>query len=185
MMDSFEFNKIAGALLFSVLIFLGLRSLGETVFHVEAPEKPGYAVEVAATTPGDSGGGTAAPAATPLHELLANSDVAKGQKAFKKCAACHKVDAGASGGVGPNLAGIVGKAMGAQDGFTYSKGMATVAAEKGAWTYASLDAFLKKPKAFVPGTKMSFAGVKKEADRADLLAYLKSISPDAPAFPTE
>ena len=185
MMDSFEFNKIAGALLFSVLIFLGLRALGETVFHVAAPEKPGYAVEVAATTPGGSGGGTAAPAATPLHELLASADATKGQKAFKKCAACHKVDAGASGGVGPNLAGIVGKAMGAQDGFAYSKGLVAVASEKGPWSYENLNAFLLKPKAFIPGTKMSFAGVKKEADRANLMAYLKSISPDAPAYPTE
>ena len=185
MMDSFEFNKIAGALLFSLLVVLGLRALGETVFHVNAPEKPGYMVEIAE---GDSSAGaasTAAAAATPLPVLLASADAAKGQKAFKKCAACHKVDAGASGGVGPNLHGIVGKAMGVTDGFAYSKGLKEVAGAKGPWSYEALNAFLTKPKAYIPGTKMSFAGLKKEADRANLLAYLKEISPEAPAFPTE
>ena len=182
MMDSFEFNKIAGALLFSVLVVLGLRALGETIFHVDAPEKPGYAVEVASSGEATTSASTA-PAATPLPQLLASADVAKGQKAFKKCAACHKVEAGGKG-VGPSLHGIVGKAMGAVDGFAYSKGMKDAAA-KGPWSYEALNAFLTKPKTYVPGTKMSFAGVKKEADRANLLAYLKSISPDAPPFPTE
>ena len=184
MMDSFEFNKIAGALLFSVLVVLGLRSLGDTVFHVAAPEKPGYVVEVSESAAG-SGASAEAAAETPLPQLLASADAAKGLKAFKKCAACHKVDAGASGGVGPNLYGIVGKAMGAQDGFAYAKGLVEAAASKGPWTYENLNAFLAKPKAFIPGTKMSFAGVKKEGDRANLLAYLKEISPEGPAFPTE
>ncbi len=185
MMDSFEFNKIAGAVLFSLLIILGLRALGETVFHVAAPEKPGYVVEVAESDGAATTAGSEAPAGTPLPQLLASADVAKGQKGFKKCAACHKVDANASGGVGPSLYGIVGKAKGAVEGFAYSKGLKEAAASKGPWTYEALNAFLTKPKAYIPGTKMAFAGLKKEADRANLLAYLKSISPDAPAFPTE
>ena len=183
MMDSFEFNKIAGAILFSVLVVLGLRALGETVFHVAAPEKPGYVVEVAEE--GSSAATPAAAEATPLPQLLAAADVDKGQKGFKKCAACHKVDQGASGGVGPNLYGIVGKAKGAVDGFAYSKGLLEAAAAKGPWTYEALNAFLTKPKDYIPGTKMAFAGLKKETDRADMLAYLKSISPDAPDFPAE
>lgn len=184
MMDSFEFNKIAGAVLFSLLVVLGLRALGETVFHVEAPEKPGYMVEIAEGD-GSAGAATETAAATPLPQLLASADAAKGLKAFKKCAACHKVDAGASGGVGPNLYGIVGKDKGAVGGFAYSKAMIEAATALGPWTYESLNKFLEKPKSYIPGTKMSFAGVKKEGDRADLLAYLKSISPEAPAFPTE
>ncbi len=184
MMDSFEFNKIAGAVLFSLLVVLGLRALGETVFHVDAPEKPGYAVEIAESA--SSGGAEKAEAAaTPLPVLLASADAAKGQKGFKKCAACHKVDAGAAGGVGPNLHGIVGKDKGAVAGFAYSKAMLEAATSIGPWTYESLNKFLQKPKAYIPGTKMAFAGLKKETDRADMLAYLKSISPDAPAFPTE
>ncbi len=184
MMDSFEFNKIAGALLFSVLVVLGLRALGETVFHVEAPEKPGYAVEIA-DSGSSAGTEKAAAVETPLATLLASADAARGQKGFKKCAACHKVDAGASGGVGPNLYGIAGKPKGAVEGFAYSKAMLEAANTLGPWTYESLNKFLQKPKAYIPGTKMSFAGLKKETDRADMLAYLKEISPDAPAFPTE
>ncbi|MEM8686852.1 MAG: cytochrome c family protein [Pseudomonadota bacterium] len=183
MMDSFEINKIAGAILFSLLVVLGLRALGETVFHVAAPETPGYAVEVAEE------GTSAAPQevveATPLSQLLAAASVEKGQKGFRKCSACHKVDQGASGGVGPNLYGIVGAAKAAVEGFAYSKALRDANEAIGPWTYESLNKFLTKPKDYIPGTKMAFAGLKKETDRADMLAYLKSISPDAPDFPTE
>ncbi len=183
MMDSFEFNKIAGAILFSLLIILGLRALGETVFHVAAPEKPGYVVEVAEE--GTSAAPQEVAEATPLAQLLAAANVEKGQRGFRKCSACHKVDQGAAGGVGPNLYGIVGKAKGAVEGFAYSKALLEAAESKGPWTYESLNEFLIKPKDYIPGTKMAFAGLKKETDRADMLAYLKSISPDAPDFPTE
>ena len=183
MMDSFEFNKIAGAVLFSLLVVMGLGVLSDTVFNVPAPEKPGYAVEVAAT---DTGAATQEVAKeTPLAQLLAAANVEKGQKGFRKCSACHKVDQGASGGVGPNLYGIVGAEKGAVAGFAYSKAMKDAATALGPWTYDSLNKFLIKPKDYIPGTKMAFAGLKKETDRADMLAYLKSISPNAPEFPTE
>ncbi|MEM7424891.1 MAG: cytochrome c family protein [Pseudomonadota bacterium] len=184
MMDSFEFNKIAGAVLFSVLVMLGLRALGDTIFHVDAPEKPGYAVEIAETGTSASGGQEAAKEEVPLAQLLASADVAKGLKGFKKCSACHKAAEGAKAGVGPNLHGIVGKAMAGADGFAYSPALKEFGAGK-TWGYEELNAFLKKPKSYVPGTKMSFAGLKKGTDRANLLAYLKSVSPGAPEFPTE
>ena len=184
MMDSFEFNKIAGALLFSFLIVLGLRALGETVFHQAAPEKPGYAVEV--TEDASSGGATqeAAAEAVPLAQLLASADAAKGQKSFKKCAACHKAAEGGKAGVGPNLYAIVGAPMGGADGFAYSSALKEFGAGK-TWGYEELNAFLAKPKAYINGTKMSFAGLKKDTERANILAFLKSVSPNAPAFPTE
>ncbi len=196
MMDRFEFGKIAGALLFSLLIVFGLRLLGEVVFRVNAPEKPGAAVEVSAEaeeetkieTEGDSRQADALPTATPtrLAQLLAGADVVKGQKVFKKkCASCHKVNAGTKGGVGPNLAGIVGRTIGAAAGFAYSKNMKAKAAEKGTWSYENINTFLIKPRAFVPKTRMTMTGLKKEEDRANLMAFLKSLSPDAPPFPSK
>ncbi len=183
MMDSFEFNKIAGAVLFSLLVVMGLGVLSDTVFHVAAPEKPGYVVEVAEA---DTGAATQEVAEeTPLAQLLAAADVAKGQRGFRKCSACHKVEQGAGSGVGPNLYGIVGAAKAAVDGFAYSSALKEAASSIGPWTYDSLNKFLTKPKDYIPGTKMAFAGLRKETDRADMLAYLKSISPDAPEFPTE
>jgi cytochrome c len=181
MMDSFEFNKIAGALLFTVLIVLGLNTLSDVLFHAEQPEKPGYAVEVA-----DSSGGAVAPVAAAdgasFVKLLANADPDKGAKQFKKCAACHTIEEGGSHKIGPNLHNIIGRTRGSAEGFAYSKAMTE---KGGAWTYEEMNAFLTKPKAFLPGTKMAFAGVKKEAPRADLILYLKSISPGAPGLPAE
>lgn len=181
MMDSFEFNKIAGALLFTFLIVLGLNTLSDVLFHAEQPEKPGFAMEIA-----DSSAGAAASEEAkeevPLAQLLAAGDVGKGEKQFKKCAACHTVDAGGANKVGPNLHNIVGRALGATSGFSYSGALTD---KGGEWTYEALNGFIAKPKGWLPGTKMAFAGVKKDTARADLLVYLKSISPDGPAIPTE
>lgn len=184
MMDSFELNKIAGALLFAFLIVLGLRALGETVFHVDAPEKPGYAVEIAEADTSGAATQEAAKEEVPLATLLASADAAKGQKSFKKCAACHKAAEGAKAGVGPNLYAIVGAPMAGAEGFAYSAALKEFGAGKN-WGYEELNAFLTKPKDYVKGTKMSFAGLKKGDERANILAFLKSVSPAGPAFPTE
>ena len=184
MMDSFEFNKIAGALLFSFLIVMGLQTLGDVVFHQDAPEKPGYAVEVSEEASSGAATQEAAKEEVPLAQLLASADVEKGQKSFKKCAACHKAIEGGKAGVGPNLYGIVGAAMAGADGFAYSSALKEFGAGK-TWGYEELNAFLTKPKDYVKGTKMSFAGLRREAERADIIAFLKSISPSAPEFPTE
>lgn len=181
MMDSFEFNKIAGALLFTLLIVLGLNTLADVVIHAEKPEKPGYAVEIA-----DASGGKDTPAAAaeavPLATLLAAGNADKGAKQFKKCAACHTVESGGANKIGPNLHNIIGRKMGSTAGFAYSSAMTSKGEE---WSYENLNAFITKPKSFLPGTKMAFAGIKKDGARADLLVYLKSISPDGPAIPTE
>ena len=105
---------------------------------------------------------------------IAEGDVKKGEKVFKRCKACHKIEDGKNG-VGPHLFGIVGRSVGGVDGFKYSKGMMSYAEAKPVWDAATLDAFLAKPKKEVKGTKMAFAGLKKEKQRADLIAYLETL----------
>lgn len=182
MSSSFEFNKIAGAVLGTALMTFGLHSLAGIIYHSEVPEKPGFAVAVAeaAETGGEAAGGET-PAAVSLGTLLASADAAKGEAGVKACAACHDFSKGGPNKVGPNLYGIVMRKHGSHEGFAYSDAMAAKSGED--WTYEALDAFLKSPKDAVPGTKMAFGGVKKDKARADILAYLATLS-DAPvAFP--
>ena len=136
------------------------------------------AVKVAAT-----GGGAAkkpaaeAAALEPVAPMMAQASAARGAKVFKKCATCHSVTKGGKHKVGPNLWNIVAGARGAKAGFSYSK---AIKGMEGRWTYESLNAFFAKPKAYMPRTKMAFGGLKKAKDRADLIAYLRSLS-DSPA----
>jgi cytochrome c len=179
-MDSFEFNKIAGAVLATALVVFGLKELSAAVYHSETPEKPGYAIEVAEA--GATGEAQAATGpAVSLGTLLASADPAKGASGAKACAACHDFTKGGPNKTGPNLWDVVDRAMGANGGFSYSPGMASHSAEK--WTYEALDSFLKDPKSIVKGTKMAFAGVKKDQARADLIAYLASLSDAPKPFP--
>src|ERR1043165_4568112 len=160
-MDSFELNKILGAFLFTCLCLLALNIGAEAVFHPVKPAKPGY--EVAATEPG---GGAAEPAAKepdqPIETLLASATVDKGANSAKKCAACHTFGKGEPNRVGPNLYGVVGRPKGTEAGFDYS---AALKGKGGNWTIDDLDKFLTNPKAFAPGTKMSFAGLPRGAAR--------------------
>ncbi len=178
-MDSFEFNKIAGAVLGTGLLVLGLKNFGGELFHTEAPEKPGMIIEVAdATAPSD--GGTPA-AAVPIALLLAKADVAKGADAAKACGACHDFTKGGPNKVGPNLWDIVERPIGSAPGFAYSDGIKALSAEK--WTYEHLNDWLLAPKAMVAGTKMSYAGMKKDQTRADVIAYLATLSDAPKPFP--
>jgi cytochrome c len=180
-MDSFEFNKIAGAVLATALLVFGLTELAGIIYHPHAPEKPGFAIEVAEA---EGAGGEAAAEEAPavsLGTLLASADAAKGQTVFKACAACHDPSNGGPNKVGPNLWGIVGRPHGVHEGFAYSEAMAALKDKP--WDYAALNEFLIAPKKAIPGTKMAYGGLKKETDRADLLAYLATLS-DAPVpFP--
>ena len=180
-MNSFEFNKMAGAVLGTALVVFGLRELAGAIYHSEAPEKPGFAIEVAeAATPGVEAGGETAPV-VPLGTLLATADAGKGEAAAKACAACHDFTKGGPNKVGPNLWGVVGRNHAAVAGFAYSDAMKAKAAEP--WTYEALNQFIAAPKAHIPGTKMIFGGVKKEQSRADLLAYLQKLSDAPQPFP--
>lgn len=170
-MDSFEFNKIAGALLGALLFTLGTGIIAEAIFSSPAPAKPGYDLPVAEAVT-SSAPAKVAPS-VPLPELLAKADPQKGEADTKPCQACHNFTKGAGIKIGPPLYGVVGRPKGSFPGFDYSAGMK---AKGGDWTFADLDTFITDPKAFVSGTKMTFAGVSEASKRADIIAYLRTLS---------
>jgi cytochrome c len=175
-------NKIAGAGLGAVLLVMGLNIVAEGVYHAETPEQTAINIELP-----EAGGETkAADAGAPkvsLASLMASADPAKGESSFKACKACHTAEDGGANKVGPNLYGIVDHAIGARDGFSYSDAMKGKASEK--WTFENLNAFITKPKDWAPGTKMSYGGMKDDGKRADLLAYLRSLSANPVALPVD
>jgi cytochrome c len=178
-MDSFQLNKLAGAFLGTVFILMSISLISDTLFFSPVPEKPGYIVEAAEPVAAEAGGGDAAAAIEPIAPLLASADAAAGETVFKKCVACHTPESGGANKVGPNLWGIVGRAIGSHAGFGYSAGMKEYASN-GAWDYEKLSAFIAAPKATVKGTAMGYAGLKKAEERANLIAYLRTLS-DSPA----
>ncbi|UJQ93155.1 c-type cytochrome [Mariluticola halotolerans] len=181
-MDSFELNKIIGAILGTLLFVMGVGFVAEAIYAPIEDNGAGYTLAEAEGA-GHGGGEEVVEEKTPLGVLLASADPAKGESVAKKCASCHNFEAGAANKTGPGLYGVVGHPIASHDGFAYSDALASLGAEGETWTYENLDAFLTSPKAFAPGTKMTFAGLRRDNERADLLAYLQTLS-DAPvAFP--
>jgi cytochrome c len=177
-MDSFEFNKIAAAVILVALLFIGIKELGNHIYHVEKPKKSAYKIEgVQVAAAGNQKGTVEEKKLTPIKPLLASASIENGASIFKKCAACHNNESGAGNKIGPNLWGIVNKKAGSISGFKYSD--ALIAYGKN-WSFEELSGFLENPISYVKGTKMAFAGVKKDKERADLIAYLNSKS-DSPA----
>lgn len=166
-----RFNTIAGWVLFAGIIGLGGSIVAGEAFHSEAPEQEGYAIEGAQET-----GGAAAEAEKPIEFYLASADPTKGEQVFKKCAACHNADKGGANQLGPNLWGVVGAPIGEGRGFAWSD---VLAKHGGTWDWDSLSKWLTSPKTFAPGTKMTFAGLSKPEDRADVIAFLNQHS-DSP-----
>jgi cytochrome c len=180
MMNSWTFNKISGAVLGTALLVLGLQNLSGVLFDHEPvdQEKPGYLIETAVA---EETGGAAPAAAVSIGTLLASADVAKGAEVAKACVACHVFDSSGTNKTGPGLYELVERPVAAHAGFSYSEGFKAKSAEK--WTYENLNAFLRAPKTWAPGTKMAYGGVKNDKKRADLIAYLASLSPAPKPFP--
>ena len=173
-MDSFEINKIIAAVLIVALLVIGLGKLSKVIFYVEKPETPGYAVEIADVV-------TASSETTPetanekvnISALMAMGDIATGEKVFKKCAACHSIVKGGKNAIGPALYNVVGRKVGAVEEYKYSKALAAYDKE---WTFEELNGFLEKPAKYIKGTKMAYAGLRKESDRASVIKYLNENS---------
>jgi cytochrome c len=173
-MDSFELNKILGALLGTCLALVALRIVAGAVFAPPVLAKPGYDIAVKEAQPSQPQAG--APAEVPIETLLASASVQAGQSASKVCLTCHNLAKGQGNKVGPDLYGVVGKGVASDPSFTYS---APLKAHGGTWTFDALNKWLQNPRADVPGTAMTFAGVPSEKQRADIIDYLNSNS-DSP-----
>ncbi|MEC7934147.1 MAG: cytochrome c family protein [Pseudomonadota bacterium] len=167
-----RFNTVAGWALFAGIIALGGAIVSSKYFEAERPEKMGYAIE---GVEAEGEGGDSGPS---LNTLLASADVAAGEKVFAKCAACHTVNQGGANGIGPNLWGTVGEAIAVgKAGFAFSDALKS---KGGEWTFDNLDHWLKSPREFAPGTKMTFAGLGNPADRANLIAWLNTQGSNLP-----
>jgi cytochrome c len=169
-MDSFELNKILGAVLGTCLVLLALNITANAVFAPHKPAKPGYDIAVQEAPAAGKPGQPAAPE-EPIAKLLASADAGRGEASAKKCVACHTFGKGEPNRVGPNLWGIVGRAKASVAGFNYS---AAMKAKGGNWTIEELNTYLQNPKAMVPGTNMNFAGIPRGSERADLLTFLNA-----------
>jgi len=166
-----RFNTIAGWVLFAGIVALGSSIVAGELFHSERPEKGGYPIE-GVVQEGEGG----APAEQPIEFYLAKADPAKGQQVFNKCAACHNADKGGANQLGPNLWDVIGEPIGQGKGFAFSDALSK---KGGTWNWDNLAQWLSSPKAFAPGTKMTFAGLGNPQDKADVIAFLNSHS-DAP-----
>ena len=181
-MDSFEWNKIIGAVLGTAIFIFVVRLVAEKIYEPEHPAKPGYVVEGVVETP--AGGTSAAPVEETMPDwgtVLASADVGAGKTTAVKCQQCHDLSKGGPNKIGPNLFAVVGAPRGeGRGGFNFSSAMK---AKGGSWSYDELFKFIKAPAVDIPGTKMSFPGLRSEKDRINLIAYLRTDADTPEAIP--
>jgi cytochrome c len=170
-MDSFELNKIAGAILFTLLVYLGVQNLGDVLFSTKPADPNAYIVEGVIEEGAPVVASVAEPV-VPISELLQTASIDKGVKVAKKCVSCHSFDIGGGNKIGPALWGIVDRDIAVSAGFNYSSALS---GKDGIWDYDALNGFLENPKKYAKGTNMAFAGLRKAKDRANIIAYLDSL----------
>lgn len=180
-MDSFEINKMLGAVLGMLTLAMGLGFLSGAFVHSRPPVQAGYALP----EPQAQSAAAAAPAVAeePIAVRLASADVGKGEAASKKCVSCHSFTPDMKNGTGPGLYNVVGREKASVAGFNYSNAMKE-AKSKGPWSFEALDAFVHNPKAYVPNTAMNYNGIPRPDERANLIAYLRTLSPSPVPLPT-
>ena len=172
-MDSFEINKIVAAILLVGLLIIGIGKISNLIFHVEKPKKPGYVVEVEQKSNASVSVETTVEEKVDIAALLAMGDIATGEKVFKKCAACHSIVKGGKNNIGPALYNVVNRQVGVVSDYKYSKALTEYGKN---WTFEELNGYLIRPAKWIKGTKMAFAGLKKEKDRASVILYLNQNS---------
>lgn len=172
MFDTMTLTKVTAALCTAALVFLLGNFFAEFIYHPDSGHGDSHEQAYKIDTGEDDQGGAEVDAGPSLEELLASADIAKGERVFKKCAACHALEDG-DNGVGPHLFGIVGRDVAAVDGYGYSGALVAVAQN---WSAENLDGFLTKPRSWAPGTAMGFNGLAKPEDRANVIAYMESIA---------
>ena len=172
-MDSFEINKIIAAVLLIALLVIGIGKISDIAFHVDKPEKSAYEVDIQESTQVSSSTAKKIEEKVDISALLALGDISHGEKVFKKCSACHLVNKGGENKIGPALYGVIGRKVASKKDYKYSKAMASY--DKN-WTFEEMNGYLKKPQSYIKGTKMAFAGLRKEKDRASVILYLNQNS---------
>ena len=175
-MDSFELNKVIAAILMVVLLVIGLGKIADGVFYVKKPKNPGYQVKIENQLTSGTSQTAEVVEKIDIAAIMTLGDVVSGKKIFKKCAACHSINKGGKNKIGPALYNVVGRTVGGVDNYKYSKALASYGKE---WTFQELNGFLTKPSSYLKGTKMSYAGLRKEKDRASIIKYLNQNS-DSP-----
>ena len=181
-MDSFEINKIIAAILMTALVVIGIGKLADIMFHVDKPQESAYkieGVEVASSSKTKKEEKTVAKVVD-INSLLAMGDVSHGEKVFKKCSACHMIATDGKNMIGPNLWGVIGRQAGSIGDYKYSKAMIAYGKK---WSFEEMNSYLIKPQAYIKGTKMAFAGLRKQKDRASVILYMNSKSSSPKALP--